>query len=67
MALRAGETVWWPGISADLARVRDMCGQCVRNAPSLPALPPVKPRVELFFALKNHINFISYHIRTMWD
>ena len=45
MALRAGETVWWPGVSTDLARVRDVCGQCVRNAPSQPALPPVKPRV----------------------
>ena len=41
MALQAGDSVWWPGISADLSRIRDSCGSCVRNAPSLPALPPV--------------------------
>ena len=42
MALRAGDTVWWPGISADLTRVRESCNSCLRNAPSLPALPPVE-------------------------
>ena len=45
MALRASESVWWPGINADLARVRDACGTCIRNAPTQPALPPVRPRI----------------------
>ena len=42
MALRAADSVWWPGVSDDLARVRDTCGRCISNAPSQPALPPVK-------------------------
>ena len=40
MALRASETVWWPGLSVDLARVRELCGKCKLVAPSQPAAPP---------------------------
>ena len=39
MALRASETVWWPGLSRDLQLIREPCGKCVRNAPSHPAAP----------------------------
>ena len=44
MALRAGDTVWWPGIRGALERVREGCGQCWRNAPSQPMTPPVAIR-----------------------
>ena len=37
MALRAGDTVWWPGLSRDLVRMREGCTKCVQNAPSQPA------------------------------
>ena len=40
MALRAAETVWWPGLSADIARVRDNCVKCRQNAPSQRSSPP---------------------------
>ena len=40
MGLRAGQSVWWPGIAADIQRVRDGCGKCTVNAPSQPAAPP---------------------------
>lgn len=39
MGLRAGGSVWWPGISNDLLRLRDTCGRCIKNAPSQPAAP----------------------------
>ena len=60
MALRAGETVWWPGVSTDLARVRDQCGQCIRNAPSLPALPPVKPRIPDYLFQLLVLDYFDY-------
>ena len=52
MALRAGERVWWPGITADLQRVRDMCGKCIANTPSQPPAPPKPlPRPKYPFEL----------------
>lgn len=43
MGLRAQESVWWPGWSDDVKRVREGCVSCTRSAPSQPALPPVSP------------------------
>ena len=34
MMLRAATTVWWPGLSVDIGRIRDLCRVCARNAPS---------------------------------
>ena len=39
MSLRAGGSVWWPGLARDLDRVRGSCATCRRNAPSQPAAP----------------------------
>ena len=39
MGLRASGSVWWPGLTKDLLRMREMCGRCVKNAPSQPAAP----------------------------
>ena len=33
MALRAADTVWWPGMSGDIARVREGCLRCHQNNP----------------------------------
>ena len=43
MMHRAEQSVFWPGISTDISRVRATCRTCVRNAPSQPAGPPVTP------------------------
>lgn len=43
MTLRAQDSVWWPQFTADLEAVREGCMACRRNAPSQPALPPVRP------------------------
>ena len=46
MGLRAGKSVWWPGLAKDLGRVREQCLTCRKNAPSQPAAPP-KPLPSL--------------------
>ena len=40
MSLRAAETVWWPGMAADVGRQREGCLSCRKNAPSQPPAPP---------------------------
>ena len=40
MTSRASSSVWWPGITADIERVRQNCSSCDRVAPSQPAAPP---------------------------
>ena len=42
MSLRASSTVWWPGVTADIGRTRDLCRVCVRNAPSQRPMPPTE-------------------------
>ena len=42
MALRAADTVWWPGMSGDIARVREGCLRCRQNAPSQRPEPPTE-------------------------
>ena len=43
MTNRAEQSVFWPGITADIIRMRAICRTCVRNAPSQPAGLPVTP------------------------
>ena len=43
MTGRAEQAVFWPGITQDIRRKHDMCKACMRNAPSQPAGPPVRP------------------------
>ena len=40
MIQRANASVFWPGISVDITRVRNECGQCHRIAKSNPMEPP---------------------------
>ena len=43
MGGRIDETVFWPGINADILRTRGSCIKCIREAPSQPAGFPVAP------------------------
>ena len=43
MTARAGTSVWWPGITADIDKVRQSCRSCDQVAPSQPAAPPTPP------------------------
>ena len=40
MTARADNSVFWPGITADIKRIRLSCEDCNRNAPSQPSAPP---------------------------
>ena len=45
MGLRAEDAVYWPGLWADIKRVRARCSTCAQIAPSQAKLPPVEPLV----------------------
>lgn len=40
MNFRAQNSVWWPGITKDVANLRVNCGDCNVQSPSHPAAPP---------------------------
>ena len=40
MEVRARSIIFWPGMTADMDRIRANCQDCIRNAPSQPHLPP---------------------------
>ena len=40
MSGRAVESVWWPGLQADIERTRRECRSCDVSAPSQPSAPP---------------------------
>ena len=48
MLSRAQQSVFWLGITADVARVRQMCQTCEVNAPSQHHMPPVPPIVPVY-------------------
>ena len=50
MMARASHSVWWPGLSGDIAKLRERCLECERNTPSQQAEPPADlPDVEYPF------------------
>ena len=40
MEARAKATVFWPGLTLDIDRIRASCSDCIKNAPSQSRLPP---------------------------
>ena len=67
MVSRAEQTVFWPGITTDINRMRAMCRTCVRNAPSQPAGTPVPPPspsypFEMVVADYCHLNGMNFLI-----
>ena len=45
MSTRAQSSIFWPGISSDIQKTRDLCDSCDRNAPLQPRMPPVEPNI----------------------
>ena len=45
MTARAQDSIFWPGITLDIQRTRDLCDTCNRNAPSQPRMPPTEPTI----------------------
>ena len=67
MALRAAGTVWWPGLTRDLTRLRDGCSKCVENAPSQPAaLPKPVPMPSYPFQMISS-DYFSYGAISIWS
>ena len=48
MIARAESSVFWPGITSDIKRIRASCQQCNRNAPSQPDAPPTPPTIPVY-------------------
>ena len=48
MTARAQASVFWPGITSDIARTRDNCGTCDTVAPSQPATDAAPPAVPTY-------------------
>ena len=48
MIARSESSVFWPGISVDIRRLREGCAQCHRMAPSQPCPPPTPPTIPLY-------------------
>ena len=43
MTARADASVFWPGITKDISKIREQCYHCNNMAPSQPDAPPVTP------------------------
>ena len=43
MLSRATQSLWWPGLRADLNLTREACGSCTFRAPSKLGPPPMAP------------------------
>ena len=43
MVARAEESVFWPGLTLDIMKTRDLCSSCREYAPSQTNLPPWDP------------------------
>ena len=54
MLARAQDTVFWPGIYADLEAVRARCGECNVKQHSQAALPP-SPLASPFFLILSYL------------
>ncbi len=48
MTARAEASIFWPGITKDIAATRDICAICNGNAPSQPAMPSITPVEPLY-------------------
>ena len=75
MALRTHESVWWPGITDDLSKLRSSCQTCHKMAPSQSPMPPVHPPLPEYpfqlissdyFALEGHTYLIIVDRYSNW-
>ena len=70
MGARARETVFWPGMSEDIERIRQACQQCTKIAPSQPdvpatlSIPPSTPFEQIF---ADYFNCAGHHYLVIGD
>ena len=60
MTARAETSIFWPGMTEDIAKVRNECEHCHRMAPSQPAAPPTRPIFPVYQFQAICSDFFSY-------
>ena len=48
MIARSESSVFWPGITTDIRKMRERCDQCHKTAPSQPCPPPTPPNIPMY-------------------
>ena len=64
MTARAEASIFWPGITKDIAATRDGCATCNSNAPSQPVMPSVTPEEPLYPFQHIAADFFHHHGNT---
>ena len=70
MTARAENSVFWPGITTDIKRIRLICEDCNRNAPSQPSAPPapfVTPTYPFQCICTDYFQYTGCHYLIMVD
>ena len=70
MTARAESSVFWPGITADIKRIRLTCEDCNRNAPSQPSSPPaplVTPTYPFQCICSDYFKYAGSHYLILVD
>ena len=60
MTARAETSIFWPGMTEDIAKVHNECDHCHRMAPSQPAAPPTQPILPVYPFQAICSDFFSY-------
>ena len=60
MTSRATSSVFWPGITQDIHKLREQCDRCNRIAPSQPNKPPIKPEMPDYPFQKICADYFTY-------
>ena len=60
MTARAETSIFWPGMTEDIVKVRNECDHCHRMAPSQPAAPPTRPILTVYPFQAICSDFFSY-------
>ena len=60
MLARAEFSIFWPGITNDIADLRNKCNHCNRMAPSQPNAPPTPPILHVYPFQNVCADFFSY-------
>ena len=67
MNSRVEATVFWPGISTDIIKMRGSCLTCVRDAPSQPAGTPPSPSFPFQFVVGDYFSLAGVNYLVLGD